>query len=108
MSALSEFETPPASKEEDKARFLEVFKTLTAFLISELKERYEVPADGEAWVARMMDYTVPGGKLNRGPCCTPRGSSPTRRREADEAAGFEASALVVRRVAPGVLPGCGR
>jgi len=25
-----------------------------------------VPADGAAWVRRMMDYTVPGGKLNRG------------------------------------------
>ena len=88
MSALSEFETPPASKEEDKARFLEVYKTLTAFLISELKERYEVPADGEAWVARMMDYTVPGGKLNRGLTVLHTGGSARRRREADEAAGL--------------------
>jgi hypothetical protein len=60
------YETAPASKEEDKARFLSVYATLTEFLMGELKERYEVPADGAAWVRRMMDYTVPGGKLNRG------------------------------------------
>ena len=95
MSALSEFETPPASKEEDKARFLEVYKTLTAFLISELKERYEVPADGEAWVARMMDYTVPGGKLNRGLTVlhTARILADARGEKLTKQQAFEASAL---------------
>jgi len=34
--------------------------------MSELREKHELKQEALDWVATMMDYTVPGGKLNRG------------------------------------------
>ena len=66
QAALDEPEVPPAGKDEDRERFLAVYADIVKCLKEELESRYEAPAAAVDWVSRMMDYTVPGGKLNRG------------------------------------------
>ncbi len=88
-------ETPPASKAEDKERFLAVYATLHAFLADELRARYEAPSDAVKWVGDMVHYTVPGGKLNRGLTVlhTARLVAAARGKTLTRGEAFEASAL---------------
>ncbi|XP_019193954.1 PREDICTED: farnesyl pyrophosphate synthase 1-like [Ipomoea nil] len=47
-----------------KAKFLEVYSTLKSELLND--PAFEWTDDSRQWVERMLDYNVPGGKLNRG------------------------------------------
>ncbi|KAJ0578825.1 putative transferase [Helianthus annuus] len=47
-----------------KSRFLQVYDTLKSELIND--PAFEFDEDSRQWVEKMLDYNVPGGKLNRG------------------------------------------
>ncbi|XP_076897596.1 farnesyl pyrophosphate synthase 1 [Bidens hawaiensis] len=47
-----------------KSKFLEVYTTLKSELIND--PAFEFDDDSRQWVEKMLDYNVPGGKLNRG------------------------------------------
>ncbi|KAL3508336.1 hypothetical protein ACH5RR_027737 [Cinchona calisaya] len=47
-----------------KAKFLEVYSVLKSELLND--PAFEFTNDSREWVERMVDYNVPGGKLNRG------------------------------------------
>ncbi|KAK3021540.1 hypothetical protein RJ639_046488 [Escallonia herrerae] len=47
-----------------KAKFLEVYAALKSELLND--PAFEWTDDSRQWVDRMLDYNVPGGKLNRG------------------------------------------
>lgn len=47
-----------------KAKFLEVYSVLKSELLDD--PAFEFTHDSRQWVERMLDYNVPGGKLNRG------------------------------------------
>ncbi|KAF8023268.1 hypothetical protein BT93_F0693 [Corymbia citriodora subsp. variegata] len=47
-----------------KAKFLEVYAVLKKELLED--PAFEFSDDSRQWVERMLDYNVPGGKLNRG------------------------------------------
>ncbi|KAI5674655.1 hypothetical protein M9H77_15019 [Catharanthus roseus] len=49
---------------ELKAKFLEVYSVLKSELLND--HAFEFTDDSRQWVERMLDYNVPGGKLNRG------------------------------------------
>lgn len=54
------------SKEETKALFMRVFDKLCKEIIDELPTTYEMPKAAVDWVKEMTEYTVKGGKMNRG------------------------------------------
>jgi farnesyl diphosphate synthase len=56
--------TDPNLSSKDK--FLALYPMLTKELLEDLKESNELNEESLAWCRAMMDYTVPGGKLNRG------------------------------------------
>ncbi|XP_049345573.1 farnesyl pyrophosphate synthase-like [Solanum verrucosum] len=47
-----------------KAKFLEVYSVLKSDLLED--PAFEFTDDSRQWVEKMLDYNVPGGKLNRG------------------------------------------
>nr|ADL74465.1 farnesyl diphosphate synthase [Bupleurum chinense] len=47
-----------------KTKFLEVYSVLKSELLTD--PAFEFTPDSREWVDRMLDYNVPGGKLNRG------------------------------------------
>lgn len=47
-----------------RAKFLEVYQVLKSELLND--PAFEWSDDSRQWVERMLDYNVPGGKLNRG------------------------------------------
>ncbi|KAF5949609.1 hypothetical protein HYC85_011602 [Camellia sinensis] len=47
-----------------KSKFLEVYTSLKSELLND--PAFEFTDDSRQWVDRMLDYNVPGGKLNRG------------------------------------------
>ncbi|KAI5084661.1 hypothetical protein GOP47_0000830 [Adiantum capillus-veneris] len=49
----------------NRAEFLEVYQKLKSQLLEDT-EAFTYTDDSRRWVARMLDYNVPGGKLNRG------------------------------------------
>lgn len=49
-----------------KDEFLAMFKGISDELTTGTMPAYEMPKDAVEWVQRALDYTVPGGKLNRG------------------------------------------
>eukprot|EP00753_Platysulcus_tardus_P013192 PLAT3638.1.p1 GENE.PLAT3638.1~~PLAT3638.1.p1 ORF type:complete len:369 (-),score=213.05 PLAT3638.1:88-1194(-) len=68
--ASASTEEPPVKrargKEEEKKEFLETFETLRDQVLEPLATEYEMPESAVAWIREMIDYTVPGGKMNRG------------------------------------------
>lgn len=46
--------------------FNEICDGLTREILAELASTYEMPEEALAWVKRMIEYNVKGGKLNRG------------------------------------------
>jgi len=58
----SEPPPPPMTRDE----FKEHFAAIKGALVAEAKARYEMPAHAQAHIDRMLEYTVPGGKVNRG------------------------------------------
>lgn len=61
----TEIETALSTGNE-RAAFLSIFPMLVEELTTHMKETHEQPDDACAWVKHMMEYNVPGGKLNRG------------------------------------------
>ncbi|TPX57147.1 hypothetical protein PhCBS80983_g04020 [Powellomyces hirtus] len=57
--------SPATPAVNERESFLAVFDAITADVVAELKT-YNVPQDGIDHVKNMLNYTVPGGKLNRG------------------------------------------
>ncbi|GAV59651.1 polyprenyl_synt domain-containing protein [Cephalotus follicularis] len=53
-----------AAMSELKSKFLEVYSILKSELLHD--PSFEFTHDSRQWVERMLDYNVPGGKLNRG------------------------------------------
>ena len=51
---------------DDKATFLAVCEELREFVLAELQPLYEMPDEAVKWIGEMFDYTVKGGKMNRG------------------------------------------
>jgi farnesyl diphosphate synthase len=51
--------------ENDKERFEAVYPMLRDDMLEHM-ESHNLPEEAVEWVREMMDYTVPGGKLNRG------------------------------------------
>ena len=49
--------------QDRRSQFLDVFAQLKAEILADEKLRQ---ADASAWMDRMLEYNVPGGKLNRG------------------------------------------
>lgn len=56
---------PMPSQQELRNAFIAVYDDLKNFLLSESRQ-YELPEHHVQYIARLMDYTVQGGKLNRG------------------------------------------
>ena len=50
----------------EKAKFQALFPYLRDEILDELSTRNELPSEATDWIREMMDYNVPGGKLNRG------------------------------------------
>nr|AYV97141.1 trans-prenyltransferase 1 [Haslea ostrearia] len=50
----------------DKEKFLCLYPTLRDEMLEHMKQNNEMIPEAVSWAQRMMDYTVPGGKLNRG------------------------------------------
>ena len=48
------------------AAFLEVYAELRREMADEILPGYKLPTEVGAYQAELMDYNVPGGKLNRG------------------------------------------
>ncbi|MCO5577090.1 hypothetical protein L7F22_030912 [Adiantum nelumboides] len=53
------------STASNRAEFLEVYQKLKSQLLAD-SEAFTYTDDSRRWVERMLDYNVPGGKLNRG------------------------------------------
>ncbi|KAJ3289077.1 Farnesyl pyrophosphate synthetase [Rhizoclosmatium sp. JEL0117] len=50
---------------DEKKHFEATYETLAKELLEDMKT-YRLPANGLAWVEKMLNYTIPGGKMNRG------------------------------------------
>jgi hypothetical protein len=83
-----EFDVPASLPADDKTLFEQMFNTyerilpisvwilccppsfairrLRTMILSDLPSLYEMPKEAVDWVATMIDYTVAGGKMNRG------------------------------------------
>lgn len=55
-----------AEGKDDLKDFLEIYPTLISEIIAELPSTYEMPPHAVSWMQKLIDYTVPGGKMNRG------------------------------------------
>lgn len=60
------FEIDEKASSDDKVFFEQLLYRLNREFVQDLPTVYEMPAEAVAWVARMLDYTVAGGKMNRG------------------------------------------
>eukprot|EP00597_Dinobryon_sp_UTEXLB2267_P003256 CAMPEP_0170080140 /NCGR_PEP_ID=MMETSP0019_2-20121128/16355_1 /TAXON_ID=98059 /ORGANISM="Dinobryon sp., Strain UTEXLB2267" /LENGTH=480 /DNA_ID=CAMNT_0010293967 /DNA_START=16 /DNA_END=1458 /DNA_ORIENTATION=+ len=61
-----EFDVPTTVPEDDKELFELMFERLRKMIIDDLPTVYEMPEEAVHWIDRMIDYTVAGGKMNRG------------------------------------------
>ena len=59
------FKEMEASKTE-KEKFLCLFPVLRDSIAKHMATKHEMPTEAVDWVVEMMNYTCPGGKLNRG------------------------------------------
>jgi farnesyl diphosphate synthase len=50
----------------DRDRFLAVYPMISNEILAHMRKNNEMPEEAVQWVNEMMEYTVPGGKLNRG------------------------------------------
>jgi len=49
-----------------RAAFMEVYDSLRSEVLDKILPTYGLPKEVAEYQAKMMDYNVPGGKLNRG------------------------------------------
>ncbi|KAL6844439.1 hypothetical protein ACP4OV_026112 [Aristida adscensionis] len=55
-----------AGGQETKERFLRAYERLKSELLNDRAFNFDFTEETRRWVAEMLDYNVPGGKLNRG------------------------------------------
>ena len=60
------FTVPKHLKAADKDLFEDVFEIICKEIIADLAPVYEMPAEAIDYIQRMLEYTVAGGKMNRG------------------------------------------
>jgi farnesyl diphosphate synthase len=60
------FEVPAVLPEKDQDMFLHFLDRLREEFVGDLPTVYQMPEAAVQWVNRMIDYTVAGGKMNRG------------------------------------------
>ena len=60
------FDVPSSLPKEDDKLFLEIFDRLKKEIVADLPTVYEMPTEACKWVDDMIEYTVAGGKMNRG------------------------------------------
>jgi len=60
------FDVPAVLPENDKEFFEQYLNKLFHEILSDVSTVYEMNDEATNWVKRMMDYTVAGGKMNRG------------------------------------------
>ncbi|KAL2634028.1 hypothetical protein R1flu_005507 [Riccia fluitans] len=58
-------ETQKIKPADERNKFLEVYNKLKSELLADSKI-FQYTPESRVWVEKMLDYTVPGGKLNRG------------------------------------------
>lgn len=63
---VTSFDVPSKLKTSDKELFKDCFDRFVAEIISDLKPIYEMPDEAVTWIEEMINYTVTGGKMNRG------------------------------------------
>ena len=80
---------PSASSKDKRKAMLRCFDHLVTSVLKDFRTDYELPVGAEKWLDRMMRYTVPGGKMNRGVAVVDAASSlsdtPLTARQAYEA-----------------------
>uniref|UniRef100_A0ACD5UVI9 Uncharacterized protein n=1 Tax=Avena sativa TaxID=4498 RepID=A0ACD5UVI9_AVESA len=54
------------SAQQTRERFLRAYERLKSELLDDRAFNFDFTEETRQWVAKMMDYNVPGGKLNRG------------------------------------------
>ncbi len=55
----------PAKKAKTSDPFVEMYPSLTESVLS-LVAKEDMPKEAVAYIRKLCDYTVPGGKMNRG------------------------------------------
>jgi hypothetical protein len=65
-SDVNSFEVPDNLPIDDNELFDKTFNVLRDDIISSVSITYEMPAQAAIWIERMINYTVDGGKKNRG------------------------------------------
>ncbi|XP_062226982.1 farnesyl pyrophosphate synthase-like [Phragmites australis] len=55
-----------AGGQQTKERFLRAYERLKSELLNDRAFNFDFTEETRQWVAKMLDYNVPGGKLNRG------------------------------------------
>jgi hypothetical protein len=61
-----EFNVPDSIPTDDAKLFEDVFKKVCDEIIADLPTVYEMPDEAVKWIDHMLEYTVAGGKMNRG------------------------------------------
>ena len=62
----TDFNVPRVLPREDKELFEQQFETICNEIVADLPTVYEMPPEAVEWVRGMLNYTVAGGKMNRG------------------------------------------
>jgi len=62
----TDFSVPKVVPAKDQDLFLHAFDIICNEIIEDLDPVYEMPDEAVGYVKRMLDYTVAGGKMNRG------------------------------------------
>lgn len=64
----SETSTAPTAPQmaDTKANFKSIFPELVDELLADIRDRFSLPDDAQAYIRRNLEYNVPHGKLNRG------------------------------------------
>lgn len=64
--SIVSFTIPTHLPDSDLVVFKDAFDRILNEIINDLSTAYEMPAENIDWVRRMINYTVSGGKMNRG------------------------------------------
>lgn len=56
----------PGAEQDTRDRFLRAYERLKSELLNDRAFNFDFTEETRQWVAKMLDYNVPGGKLNRG------------------------------------------
>ncbi|KAH6582134.1 hypothetical protein BASA60_002101 [Batrachochytrium salamandrivorans] len=91
--------------DSERDSFMATYDVLSKDLLAGLSS-YNLPENGKQWVSRMLDFTVPGGKMNRGTHCSLCTRLDLKERAVQGRALPSPSSRMVCRVSPSVLFDC--